>query len=198
MWAKRVLLVAGSPVVHRASPFCRADRPLPRGSLHHPPRKRSRVTPRRDPPPRGPGLRPQPNRHRHPHRRISAFIDHRRPFGGPSCVHLRSIMVATPLCSLDLLLNSSSAQHNGFRTHSTHTQGVIVDTHPPTHPPTHPRVVGKGKRCHRATVLRKTGLRPVFLRYCWQGLPVCYLPCPPHRTAPLYRTGPMMCKGERP
>ena len=42
VWAKRVLLVAGPPVVHRASPFCRADRPLPRGSLHHPPRVEGR------------------------------------------------------------------------------------------------------------------------------------------------------------
>ena len=57
--------------------------------------------------------------------------------------------------------------------------------------------VGKGKRCHRVTVLRKTGLRPVFLRYCWQVLPVCYLPWTPHRTGPLYRTGPMVGKGKR-
>ena len=71
-------------------------------------------------------------------------------------------------------------------------------SHPTNHPPTHPpNPGGKGKRCNRATVLRKTGLRPVFLRYCWQVLPVCYLPWTPHRTGPLYRTGPMVGKGKR-
>ena len=34
------------------------------------------------------------------------------------------------------------------------------------------------------------GFAPKNLKYCWQVLPVCYLPCPPYRTGPTYATGP--------